>query len=383
MYDPHTLYLRGTITGVTTTTDGQQRLNRNAFSVINRLVVNGQGSLMLEDIQNYNDLCHILTDIQMTREDKRGLSSMYAGSDDVDTIDDGYTFANANASVDFCIPIISSFGLLADTLIPTGWLNSDLRFDFYTELPNVAFRSHSNANGGAEAVTAYQLTNLELVVDQIEFDAVGMEAVSQFAPATGPLYLHASTWSSYTSTLQNGTTGFYSQLLPHRSLSVKQVLSTAHIATTNGYDSFARVLPYGSSNLQVGLNVGGVKMPQKAISTTAELFCELQKSQHAFNQLVLNGSISRTEYNKYQADNSSIANSRTCKSVIGFDTEIYDKKGTTIINGQNWTGLNVFAEGYVARNSAGNALNANLTMNHFVNYDVIYVIQDGIISSRF
>lgn len=383
MYDPHTLYLRGTITGVTTTTDGKQRLNRNAFSVINRLVVNGQGSVMLEDIQNYNDLCHILTDIQMTREDKRGLSTMYGSSDDTATIDDGVVFANDAATLDFCIPIVSSFGLLADTLIPTGWLNSDLRFDLYTELPNVAFRSHAADNSGPEAVTAYRLTNLELVVDQIEFDALGMEAVSQFAPASGPLYLHASTWSSYTSTLQNGSIGFFSQLLPHRSLSVKQVLSAAHIATANGFDSFARVLPYGSSNLQVGLNIGGVKHPQKAIGNTAELFAELQKSQHALNQLVLNGSISRTEYNKYLASNSSVANSRTCKAVIGFDTEIYDKKGTTIINGQNWTGLNVFAEGFVARNAAGEALNANLTMNHFVNYDVIYVIQDGIISSRF
>lgn len=426
MYDPQTMYLRGTITGVVSA-NNRALLNRNAFSVLNRLQVYGQDSTLLEDIQNYNDLCHALMDIQMSREDKYALSTMYGSSPDLqqsattfqgtaaeiraavadatataallnarlalattNLTDNGVRFADANATLDFCIPIVSSFGLLADKMMPVGWLNADLRFDFYTELPNVAFRAHDVDFANPEAVTAYKLANLELVVDSIEFDPSAMAMVSQFAPPTGPLFLHASTYKTYNSSFENGANGFRTTLLPHRSLSVKQVLATSHLPNDDGVDSFARVFPYGGANLQLGLNIGGSKFPQKPISNVAEAFAELQKSQHAFNQLILNGSINRTEYSKFQASASSIANALTCKPVIGFDTEIYDKKGSTIINGQNWTGLNVFIEGNISTNLAqGNltepiaGMGGSLSNNYFVNYDVIYVIQDGTISVRF
>jgi hypothetical protein len=256
----------------------------------------------------------------------------------------------------------------------------------YTELPNVAFRDGANT-----AVASYKLSKLELVVDVLEFDGEGMSMISQFAPTSGaPLYLHATSWKTYTNSLQTGSFGFTSTLLPHRSLSVKEVLCTAHPSVTNQRDSFARVLPYGSSNLQVGLNIGGQKFPQKPIETVAELFAELQKSQHAFNQIAMNGSINRTEYAKYSSSVSNAATSLTAKAVIGFDTEIYDKKGSTIINGQNWTGLNVFAEGHVSdtasgvNGAGGNAtLTGALTLQHYVAHDIIFVVQDGIISSRY
>lgn len=386
MYDPQTLYLKGTIGSVTSGTAATAvTLNRNAFSVINRIQVYGQDSTLLEDIQNYNDLCHTLQDIQMSQDDKYGLSAMYGGNADTATIDNGFAFGAGGAgaflntgTLDFCIPLVSAFGVLAEKYIPTGWLTSDLRIDMYTELPNVAFRDGANT-----AVASYRLTKLELVVDVLEFDGEGMSMISEFAPTNGaPLYLHATTWKNYSGSIPAGTGGFYSTLLPHRSLSVKEVLCVGHMPVANRQDSFSRVLPYGSSNLQVGLNIGGQKFPQKPIETVAELFAELQKSQHAFNQIAMNGSINRTEYTKYVADVTNEATSLTAKAVIGFDTEIYDKKGSTIINGQNWTGLNVFSEGYVARNAAGTALTANLPLQHYVAHDIIFIVQDGIISAR-
>jgi hypothetical protein len=420
MLDGQTMYLRGTITGVTTTTAGQARVNRNAFSVFNRLQVYGQDSTLLEDIQEYARLAHILTDSQMSREDKMGLSTIYGSNTLTDEsatifvgtdveiraavadatataallnarlqlttsnlIDRGVVFADANATLNFCIPIISSFGVLSEKLIPLGWLNSDLRIDLYTELPNIAFRSHSAAFAGAEAVTQYSLTNLELVCDVVELQGESLGMVEMMAPPSGPLYLHGTTYKTYSNSLANGTSGFFPILLPHRSLSVKQVLVAGYIATANGFDSFARVIPFGSANLQLGLNIGGSKFPQKPIAVPAEAFAELQKSFHAFNELVQNGSISRTEYTRFAADNSSILNALSCKPVIGFDTELFQKRSGLMLAGQNWTGLNCFLEGFVARNAAGNALAAALTVHSHVNFDVVYVIQDGIISVRF
>lgn len=448
MYDPQTMYLRGRVSavdpaGATTT------LNKNCFSLINRLQVYGQDSTLLEDIQNYNDLCHTLMDIQMSREDKYALSAMYGSGDAVSTgtlaaasatarIPNGAVVAAAiaggnltfNANLDltnvgaltttsnniidngvsnpantpdanglrFCIPIVSAFGLLADTMIPTGWLNSDLRFDFYTENPTIAFRN----SGGA--MVSYTLADLELVVDTVEFDPASMAIVNQFAPVGGPLFCHASTYKNYSSNVAGATSGFLSTLVPHRSLSVKQILQVAHMSATTGQtgrDSFSRVLPCGSPNFGIQLSVGGLKYPQKAVGTYAEAFAELQKSQHSFNQLILNGSINRTEFYKFTdsvydgADPpvATVGAELSCKSVLGFDTEIYDKKGSTIINGQNWTGLNVFWEQNVSGNGTATVPIGNpsgvvntaggVNLQYFVNYDVIYVIQDGQISVRF
>lgn len=290
MYDPQTMYLRGTISNCVSTTpanNANMTLNRNAFSLINRLQVYGQDSTLLEDIQNYNDLCHTLLDTQMSREDKLALSTMYAGNDSSVTAtltcslpaasiqvtgrnaagaapayaDEAALLAAFNAggrigrvgatnagavdadivlttntttttlidngvnvgagTLDFCIPIVSSFGLLADTLVPVGWLGSDLRFDFYTESAVNAFRSCTAAFGNAEDAASYQLSNLELVVDQVNFDGEALAMVSEFAPPSGPLYLHASSFRTYTSTLSGGNGGYTSVMIPHRSLSVK------------------------------------------------------------------------------------------------------------------------------------------------------------------
>ena len=421
MYDPQTMYLKGTITGVTTTTADRGILNRNAFSLINRLQVYGQDSTLLEDIQNYNDLCHVLMDIEMEESDKAALSTMYGGNPYAQTLYSGQALGAVNSpaanipfpptsvvvktacdngqpmaaadQIHFCIPIVSAFGLLSDNLIPVGWLNSDLRFDFYTESCERAFRGHDVAYAGATNCTAYQLRNLELVVDQIEFDPTSMAIVNQFAPVNGPLFCHATTWKTYSTALANANS-FSSNLVPHRSLSVKQHLAICHPTAwtnANGLDYFTRILPFGGSNTdaQLCLNIGGQKYPQKPIAFTNEIFAELQKSQHAFNQIVLNGSINREDFVKYNADvsvasASALANSLRCKPVIGFDLEIYDKKGSTIINGSNWTGLNVFIEGFLSNAAAGNvALAAGATLINFINYDCIYVVQDGIISVRF
>lgn len=411
MYDPQTLYLRGTISAATGGGDATRFLNKNAFSIINRLQVYGQDSTLLEDIQNYNNLCHTLLDIQMGREDKYALSSMYGGSSDLDQanfnvgadgtalganlgalmvqilsktladknlIDNGFNIQNN--SINFCIPIVSAFGLLADTMIPIGWLNSDLRFDFYTELPNISFR-----NTQPSAVTGYQLSNLELVCDTVEFDPSAMTMITQVAPVQGPLFCHATTYKTYTSTYSNGTaSSFQSNLIPHRSLSVKQLLvSSLPVSNTNGYDSFSRVSVYGTTNYGLQLSIGGLKFPQKAIEEYSEAFAELQKSQHSFNQLILNGSINRTEYRKYSADITAVGEELSCKNAIGFDLETYDKKGNTIINGQNWTGLNVFIEGTISDSEGSVGLTHAITNIYYVNYDIIFVIQDGTISVRF
>ena len=414
LIDGQTMYIKGTITGVACTTDGKQRLNRNAFSLFNRLQVRGQDSVLLEDIQNYNDLCHVMSDIQLDREAKAGLNSMYAGSDAtyylasnqaaaapgntgaagtpytylklLNAADIGYNFTGVGDSINFCIPIVSgAIGILADNLIPTGWLSSDLRLDLYTELPNVAFRAHAADYTAAELITAYQLTNLELVVDVITLDGDGLRMIEEVAPKGGPLFLHASTFNCYTTTISNGYgPGFNSQLVPHRTLSTKQYLSSSHVSNANGFDSFARFLPYGSTNMQFGLNLGGQKYPQKAVMTPAEAFAELQKSMHSFDQIICNGSIIRSEYNKARSDCASVTNALTCKSVLGFDLECWQKRGGTILSGFNLTGLNCFVEGYVCDQVGGaNALGANVIQNHFLSYDVVYVVQDGVMSVRF
>lgn len=415
--DPATIYLKGSITAIAGPTAGRGYLNRNAFSLINRIQVRGQDSTLLEDTMNWNDLMHILTDLQCTREDKLGLSPMWAGSDysyyiasnqtagalgntgAANTLytgiqvqngaDFGRNFPTNTTQIDFCIPIVLGVGLLCDNLLPMFALSNDLRLDLYTELPNVAFRAHDTAFANGQAVTSYTLANLEIVCDQITFDEESMSAIKE-SIGESPLYVHASSWNCYTSTYPTGTSGFTSQLVPHRSLSVKQFLSASHLPNTNGSDSFGRVFPYGTSAMSLDINCGGQKVPQKPISNYAEAFTELQKSQHSLNSLLMEGSILRSEYivNQYDVTGATLVPyaSLISKGLIGFDLETYDKLGSTVINGTNFSGLSTFIEGIITHSSSdttATATTAAITQNNFINYDVVFVIQDGIISVRF
>jgi hypothetical protein len=339
---------------------------------------------MLEQINNYNNLCHIINESQLNRSDLNALSPLTGAPDSVDPADaiSGLTLAAApnRLTASFAIPVVSGFcGIMANKLVPL-WASSDIRLDFLTELPNVAISN----SGAAESCTGYTITDMEIVVDIIELTDEAFLAIKQ--TYNEPLVIASTSFRNYTQSIANGTLGSYSALIPHRSVSVKGLFYHAQRANTNQYDSFARVSPFGSDNLQAYLTLAGIQFPAKPIVNFPESFAEYQKFWHGFSSLINNGSINRTNYQVCRnTPAGSRANSLLNQFVGGFDLDQISRRSDLIISGYNSSGINIYLNGYVSDdNNASTALGAAITLQTYVMYDLIFVLDaSGLWSVRY
>lgn len=376
--DGQSVYLTGIVSLPAQT--NAARINRNCQSLINRLSVYGSNSLLLEDIANYNLLAHTITDMSLNFYDKLSLSLALGGySDSLDTstgdavTDDGDGLAAAGSfTINFAIPLISSFFSLSEKLFPIGALSDDLRLDIYLETAQRAF----SQNGAADISTGYSFQNLELVCDVITMD-------QPILPMGQPIYIHSTSWRNYVSNFPNGSSSLQSVLIPHRSLSVKQLLFFSNRGTTQGIDAMNRVSPWGTSNLNVSFNIGGQRTPSKPISTFAEMNAETQKSFHSWSEVVMNGSYNKNQYIVQNTTAPTYANRGNQKHVFGYDFDTYSKKSGVILSGSNWSTINSYIEGNVSNDTATSALSTALTNYCYVHYDVIYIIKDGMIDVRY
>jgi len=380
--DTQSVYLKGSATIPAQGAGVVCSLNRNAYALINRLSVYAQDSLLVEDITNYNELLISSLDAQLNHFDKLALSSVlgcYDGGITTATnniqVDLGQqSTANTSMTVDFAIPIIcGTVGGLAEKNFPMGAISSDMRLDIYFETAQKSFRR----SDAADVITGYTLSNLEIICDYIELDA-------PIIPLNQPIFVHTTSYRGYNFNFPSGTNGYYSSLIPHRSLSVKSVFLQARRGTTQNIDFFNRVNPYGTTNLNISFMVGGERQPSRPIQSSAELFQQLQLAYHSMGDLICNGSMSKSQYEVWNATAPAIANAGCQKALIGYNFDLYQKKSETVNSGSNWSGINVFIEGQVSESgTAQTALSTSLTATVHVHFDMILIIKDGLVDVRF
>lgn len=399
LLDGQNVYLKGKVLlNAAPAAGNAQSINRNAHSLINRLSVFSSDGIMIEDLTNYNNLVHCLSDISISFADKVAMSPYLlgtgTGSETFANVDRGYvgptavaygTPAATQQECTFAIPLVSSLFLLSEKLFPIGMLNSDLRLDIYFETFSKIFKATTAAYGaGADVVaTGYTLSELELVCDIIELETPLMSMGT-------PVYIHSTQYKNYTSTLAAGTGGYQSILIPHRSLSVKSMIfssspSTAY-AANDGIDRFVRYLPCGSTNLNLSFMVGGIRTPSKPIAHIAELYAEVQKSLHSYADNLNNGSITTAEFASYNVVPAATdySNGYKKKGLIAYDFDQFQKKSGTILSGTNMSGINTFIE-FNASNNPGTQVNLveGLVNNAYCYFDVIFTIVDGVLNVRY
>lgn len=400
LLDGQNVYLKGKVLlNAAPGAGNAQSINRNAHSLINRLSLFSSDGIMLEDVQNYNNLLHCLSDMTISFSDKAAMSPFLlgtgTGSETNANVDRGYigvaaiAYGTASATkqeATFAIPLLSSMFLLSEKLFPIGMLNSDLRLDLYFETFSKCFKATNAAyTAGADVVaTGYTLSDLELVCDIIELDQPLMSMNT-------PVYIHSTQYKNYTSQFAAATTGYQSVLIPHRSLSVKSIIfssspSTAY-AANDGIDRFVRYLPCGSTNINLSFNVGGQRVPSRPIThVCAELYAEVQKSIHSYSDNLNNGSITTDEFISYNVIPAATdySNSYKKKGLIAYDFDQFSKKSGTILCGTNMSGINTFIEFNVSNNPGTQvALVEGLVNNAYAYYDVIFTIVDGILNVRY
>ena len=398
--DGQSSYLR-----FTATITGNGFVDNTAQSFINRIQTYGAGGQLVSDINNYCVLASLMTDLQLSQSEKVGLSATLGSEDTYFTPTAGALATpatptaaevaalvpNANrkgrpvangTSYTFCIPLIHPFFSLAEKYYPAFALSDDTRLEI----------TWSSAVQALVAATDYTISNPELLCEFIEFDSAVMSMIQQTYSGSD-LILASQDYRFYTNTINAGTTGNVSYIIPTKQQSARAFFFCPRPAETQavaGYSSSSRVNPFSTAGDYFNLNIGGMKVPPHPIRTRiggnhAEWFASTQTALHAFNSLEMNGSLNRTYYGAYSdsATHKVGADSFQNGFALGINLDTLRGQSTSQNSGMNLSAITTYWEGFIgntAKNSGNNA--ENITMDTFLLHDVLFVISGGQMSLR-
>ena len=356
------------------------------------------GSNLLESISNANVLYSLMFDAVLDPAQRVGLSAMYGSTSTVSNHREGATLTNASgesSQLTVCIPLLSSIcGMGLDKYLPLG-VADDYRIEI----------TWADANSGMVAATSaddtylsgfstpWVIVNPELLCNIIELDAQGMAMVNSVAPQSGETILHGTSYRAYNSSMPASSGGSYSTLIPARFASLQHILVaprlSANTVSKTANSISARVNPNISSYF---FRCGGISVPQRPVvlinsSTTggySEALFEFIKCFHTINTPMAGSSLKADIYNVAITANTRngpvTAGGATSLSgfAIGQEFTTFSGKNDVLLSGMNTLSQNVFLELEVSSDG-----NTAFILNSFAAFDVLFVVQDGLVSARF
>lgn len=126
-------------------------------------------------------------------------------------------------------------------------------------------------------------------------------------------------------------------------------------------------------------------IPQARVNASAsdnsrmtEACMELLRSFHAINQNLSGSPINNFSWTQ---DLPITQNGTQATFCVGLELESFANKSDVIMSGISTLGQNVFFEAtYVAAN---NTFTGNWTVDAFASYDVLFTLQDGVLTAQF
>lgn len=390
-------------------------LDNTGASLINMLTVNQSGNL-IDQCPNYNLLFNYITDFSYDLGSHFGFLSAYLGTaqtftgtndvvlsvagSGVSALASGATIGSVNTEsfsaarsgfaipvsgiTTVCLPLLCSIFLNSDKMIPLGKLRSDIEFIVLLETLIKSVVTSSTTN--------WSIINAELVLEIIELSDTSQQIVDSFSPPDKPIYIHSNEWRYFSNTLPSGTTGNFTSLVSARYNSLKSLVLlpqlSSDMTTKNCYSVSSRINPNIISYLW---RVGGSIIPNKSVTlrndnTTgsySEAYVEVLKTFHGFNNTLYRPLIGSLEYCVWdQATNATLGittkSGTTTSFYNGFaiaqELEVYSTRNDVILQGVNTIGQNVFFDCNIDTTGP----TAAYTLNFFANFDVILVIENGI-----
>jgi len=432
-YDPSQSYLKFSVqlqsanaTAITNLGADGIFVDNTAYSFFQRLDVYN-GSNQLETITQYGGLANTLLDISLTQSDKASLSSLFGcnpytvssglgvapvantGISTVQTAGDrsGLTLSSAAAIANgvaytFCLPLLSGvIGANASKMIPIGDLRAPITIQLYTSANDDAI-----CYGIASGATIWQIINVEYIATFVEIQDSAYQTHLQ--PEI-PYYISTKSWRESGMTIPANTTGEFTNILAFRMASICNILgrfrnnsATAQAAAGGVYRTSSSINPNLSYYY---FKVGSQTIPNKPVylvngaggvlvGTGNEGFAELLKSMHALTSTYGNSAITYNQYNVAQAAQGNFiaayaagalknhgldtSNNAFC---IGQELESFAKRSDTILSGMSTLNTNLFFTAGVVNGQ--NTGGANIVAEFYAQYDLILVIQEGYITSKY
>lgn len=405
-------------------------VDNSAYSFLQRLDVYN-GSNLLEQYNEYGQLCNFLIDTSLTQSDKAGISTLI-GTNYTTTVQSSqaaYAQYQANAAIqapgdrsgmslasvtpatginnaipyNFCLPLLSGVcGINCSKMLPTGILNAPIRLEFYLSANDDAIYY-----GTAGAGCVWQIVNVELVCTYVElYDDVMSEMFHQGVPQ----YISTKTYRAASTFLPSATAGEWTTLVPFRCASLCSIYTRFRNQATSvqGANATAAYRKGSSINPNIAsfyYRVGSTVMPNKPVylingtlvGQGSEAYAELLKSFHALSSSIGNSALVSNQYNvnatatqgwsgPYLPGSKANAVQDTCNNAfaIGLELESFSNRSDTILSGVNTLNTQVYFTANLNSGVTAGGTNAyNYTVDFFGQMDMILVIQDGIMSAKF
>ena len=405
-------------------------LDNSAYSFIQRLDIYHSSNL-LESTNEYGQLANFLLDTSLTQSDKAGLSTLI-GTNNLNTMVSSpaaYAQYGANIAVQtpgdrsgqslsavivgngistavpytFSLPILSGvIGVNASKMLPLGNLSSPIRCEFYLAQNDDAIYS---GNAGAGAL--WQLVNVEMELCYVE---INDPAYEQMLPAGEAEYISTTSYRHASTYLPASTSGEFTTLLPFRFSSLTALYGRFRNQSTSVQGANATACYRKGSSINPNFQsfyyrVGSSIYPNKPVylnngslvGTYNEAYAELLKSFHALSASIGNSAILLQNYNvastasqgttaSFQpgAKNAGVLDTHNNAFGIGLELQSFSNRNDTILSGLSTMNSQVFFTGTVISGStAGGATAYNFTCDFFAQYDMILMIENGIMSAKF
>lgn len=398
--DGQTAYLKFTISnsivsGVGGTTPAFA-CDYTGSSIVRNLSIYGSGGALIEQIDRYSTLANCLYDAQLTGSALCGLSPMI-GSNNQDYATANATFrtgrnlaATVTASTTtvqnytLCVPIISSLFTLSEKYFPIYACSSDdIRVEIQFDTQVNAFVA-SGTNITSQTATIFNPT---IVVDYIEVDDMAMGQIQSLYSGRD-LVVHSTSFHTYESTIASTTSGSFTQIIPSKVMSAKNMLFTwRNLPTTAvaaGFTQSARLNPFLGALSTFNLNLGGLRVPNKPItvqkaSDVSQFFAELQKAFHGFGDLRLGSLLSNTGYTSL-TDPAVTDAPQTVSFLAGINLDQFRGQSDVLLSGMDLSKITTYYEANYITATA----NEIVTVDAFVHHDVLLIIDaNGSLTVKF
>ena len=404
--DPMQSYMRVTVQNNDTTAGNYFNFDNTGASLISRYNSFYSGN-SIDSIIQYNALFSYIVDAQLNQSEKFGLSNIYGTSSSTALTNSRAGLQVFNGQrVTLCLPLLGAFGLGAEKLIPIGALFDDIRLEISTSTFQEAVVW---AIAPTNLINPYTIIDFQLELQIIELSDEGQNMVESITPFSRPVYLHANSWKHYSGSIPQGTSGVFSSLIPARFASMKSLVvlprRATEVTSALAYSTSSRINPCIAS---YWFRVGAYVVPQRPIqlySTSntggnGDGFCQLQKCFHGMNRPEMCTGIPYYQYNVVDLTTADatiggmtatgqtvIANTGalSCQNAfaIGQDFECFANKTDLLLSGMNTLTSQIFFEANVGWGIASQAPTVAFTLDYYANYDLILVLDNGILTAKF
>ena len=360
--DPQSIYLRYKVTLANSGAETSSIRGTPVYGFFNKLETIF-GSSIVESVNNFNQVCNMMTNLQQDVAMKYGQQTAYGwGSTAVpnlEALDGKACVANEVISLAAPLPCILS---MAEKLIPAG-LMPNIRVQLTTE-------SVANVFLAGTPPTGYTISNIELCYTMIDFHGDVNDLVKGMGEQ---FYIKSSSFKNMGASLASGVSGSTDLIYNMRLASIKSLFAhfcgqTITKCVNGNFDSCDPT----SSNGELVYNIAGTSYPTRPVSTLnnkASVLMELKKAVGALHSDNYNTSINSQEFFYNDANLGATTITAPAKFYFGVNCEKLSSNGALL------TGVSTQSSPISLRVSTSTATTQPYNVYLIALYDALIVVQ--------